>query len=47
LGHTIHTGPASTWITLLTVVILSFAFEFGYRKRSGRKLVLEHPAPTA
>jgi amino acid transporter len=44
LGYTIHTGPASTWITLLAVLMLSFAFEFGYRKRTGRNLALEHPA---
>jgi len=25
LGYTIHTGPASTWITLLAVLALSFA----------------------
>ena len=27
LGYTIHTGPASTWITLLAVLALSFVFE--------------------
>jgi amino acid transporter len=41
LGYTIHTGPASTWITLLAVLALSFVFEFGYRKRTGRSLKLE------
>jgi amino acid transporter len=41
LGYTIHTGPASTWITLLAVFALSFVFEVVYRKRTGRALVLE------
>jgi hypothetical protein len=41
LGYTIHTGPASTWITLLAVLALSFVFEAVYRKRTGRALVLE------
>jgi amino acid transporter len=44
LGYTIHTGPASTWITLLAVLALSFVFEVGYRKRTGRTLKLEVPA---
>lgn len=38
LGYTIHTGPASTWLTLLAVLALSFAFEVGYRRRTGRTL---------
>jgi amino acid transporter len=41
LGYTIHTGPASTWITLLAVLVLSFVFEIVYRKRTGRSLKLE------
>jgi hypothetical protein len=41
LGYTIHTGPASTWITLLAVPALSFVFEVVHRGRSGRKPVLE------
>jgi amino acid transporter len=41
LGYTIHTGPASTWITLLAVLALSFVFEVVYRRRTGRTLVLE------
>jgi amino acid transporter len=41
LGYTIHTGPASTWITLLAVLALSFVFEVVYRKRTGRALVVE------
>jgi amino acid transporter len=41
LGYTIHTGPASTWITLLAVLALSFGFEVVYRNRTGRSLVLE------
>ncbi|HWS94600.1 MAG TPA: hypothetical protein VN306_19560 [Mycobacterium sp.] len=32
LGHTIRTGPASTWITLIAVLALSFAFEIVYRR---------------
>ncbi|MDT5092423.1 MAG: hypothetical protein QOH60_1786 [Mycobacterium sp.] len=40
LGYTIDTGPASTWITLLAVLVCSFAFEFGYRRLTGRKLRL-------
>jgi amino acid transporter len=42
LGYTIHTGPASTWITLLAVLALSFVFEIVYRKRTGRSLKVEH-----
>jgi amino acid transporter len=41
LGYTIHTGPASTWITLLAALALSFVFEIVYRKRTGRSLKLE------
>lgn len=41
LGYTIHTGPASTWITMLAVLVFSFVFEIAYRKRTGRLLVLE------
>ncbi len=44
LGYTIHTGPASTWVTLLAVLVLSFVFEYGYRKKTGRSLVLETTA---
>ena len=40
LGYTIHTGPASTWVTLLAVFALSFVFEVAYRKRTGRSLKL-------
>jgi hypothetical protein len=32
--------PASTWVTLLAVLGCSFAFEFGYRRPTGRKLRL-------
>ncbi|MDT5015879.1 MAG: hypothetical protein QOD39_2039, partial [Mycobacterium sp.] len=32
LGYTIHTGPASTWITLIAVLVGSFVFEIVYRK---------------
>ncbi|GLP73238.1 amino acid transporter [Mycobacterium antarcticum] len=41
LGYTIHTGPASTWLTLLAVLALSFVFEAVYRRRTGRSLKLE------
>jgi len=44
LGYTIHTGPASTWITLLAVLVLSFVFEVVYRRRTGRSLALESTA---
>jgi hypothetical protein len=44
LGYTIHTGPASTWITLLAVLVLSFLFEVVYRRRTGRSLALETSA---
>ena len=44
LGYTIHTGPASTWITLLAVLALSFVFEIVYRRRTGRSLKVEKPA---
>ncbi len=36
LGYTIHTGPASTWLTLITVLVGSFAFEIVYRRPSRR-----------
>jgi hypothetical protein len=41
LGYTVDTGPASTWITLLAVLALSFVFEVVYRRRTGRSLALE------
>ena len=41
LGYTIHTGPASTWITLLAVLVLSFVFEWAYRRRTGRTLKVQ------
>ena len=41
LGYTIYSGPASTWITLLAVLALSFVFEVVYRKRTGRTLKVE------
>ena len=47
LGYTIYTGPASTWITLLAVLVLSFVFEVGYRKRTGRALVQESAPPAS
>jgi hypothetical protein len=41
LSYTIHTGPASTWITLLAVLVLSIVFEIVYLKRTGRALKTE------
>jgi len=41
LGYTIHTGPASTWITLLAVLAFSFVFEIVYRKCTSRTLKTE------
>jgi hypothetical protein len=43
LGYSIHTGPASTWITLLAVLVLSFVFEYGYRRGTGRSLKVRSP----
>ena len=36
LGYSIHTGPASTWLTLIAVLVASFVFEIGYRRPSRR-----------
>ncbi|MGB7792217.1 MAG: APC family permease, partial [Terrimicrobiaceae bacterium] len=47
LGYTIDTGPASTWVTLIAVLVLSFVFEIVYRKRTGRSLALTAPPPPA
>lgn len=44
LGYSIDSGPASTWITLLAVLIFSFVFEYYYRRRTGRLLKVESPA---
>ena len=44
LGYTIHTGPTSTWLTLLAVLMFSFVFEVGYRRRTDRSLALESTA---
>ncbi|MCW2654278.1 MAG: hypothetical protein QOE41_3808 [Mycobacterium sp.] len=41
LGYTIHTGPASTWITLIVVLVCSFGLEVGYRRVTGRRFVLD------
>lgn len=38
LYYSITSGEASTWITLLAVFAASFAFEYGYRRVSGRRL---------
>ncbi len=42
LGYTIRTGPASTWITLIAVLALSFGFEVAYRRMSGPRAL---PSP--
>jgi amino acid transporter len=44
LGYSIHTGPASTWITLIAVLVLSFVFEVGYRRprRRARPAIVRH-----
>ncbi|WP_167096827.1 APC family permease [Mycobacterium sp. DL592] len=44
LAYTVRTGPASTWITLLGVLAVSFAFEYVYRRRTGRRLRVEPSA---
>lgn len=44
LGYTIRTGPATTWITLLVVFVLSFVLEAIYRRRTGRRLRRAVPA---
>ncbi len=41
LGYTIHTGPVSTWITLIAVLLLSFALEAGYRRVTRRRFALD------
>ena len=46
LSYTIHTGPASAWITLLGVLAFSFVFEFCYRKYTGRSLRVESAGAT-
>jgi hypothetical protein len=38
LGYTIHTGPATTWITLVLALVGSFGFEIGYRRAFERTL---------
>lgn len=38
LGYTIHTGPASTWLTLIAVLVGSFVFEVAYRRPNRRAL---------
>ncbi len=40
LGYAIHTGPASTWITLVAVLVGSFVAEYVYRRITGRTLRL-------
>jgi len=38
LYYSITSSPASTWITLIAVLVLSFAAEAGYRRITGRHL---------
>lgn len=37
-GYTVHTGPASTWLTLIGALAASFLIETVYRRRTGRRL---------
>jgi amino acid transporter len=48
LGYTVHTGPASTWVTLIAVLIGSFVFEVGYRRprRRARPSIAGHDDST-
>jgi hypothetical protein len=41
LGYTVHTGPATTWITLIAALVGSFGFEIGYRRATGRRLAVD------
>lgn len=41
LGYTIRSGPASTWITLIGVLVCSFGLEIGYRRVTGGRFVLD------
>ncbi|MGV9670181.1 APC family permease [Gordonia sp. NPDC003504] len=43
LGYAITTGPASTWITLIVVLVLSFVAEYVYRRITGRALRIWSP----
>jgi hypothetical protein len=38
----IRTGPASTWVTLLAVLVGSFAVEAVYRRRTGSGEAVPH-----
>ena len=45
--HAVQTGPATTWITLIAMLVLSFVFETVYRRATGRTLKLEQPPDAA
>jgi amino acid transporter len=47
--HAVQTGPATTWIALIAMLVLSFVFETVYRRVTGRTLKFERPpdAPPA
>ena len=38
LGYTVHTGPASTWLTLVGALVASFVFETVFRRTTHRQL---------
>jgi hypothetical protein len=40
-GYTVHTGPATTWVTLMAALVASFGFEIGYRRATGRRLAVD------
>jgi len=46
LGYTIHIGPRARG-SLLAVLALSFVFEVGYRRPTGRSLALESTTTAA
>jgi amino acid transporter len=43
LGYTISKGPATTWVTLLPILALSFVIEAVYRWCTGRRLMPATP----
>lgn len=47
LGYAIHTGPVTTWVTLIVVLVFSFVAEFVYRKVTGRSLRLQSSSAAA
>jgi hypothetical protein len=38
LGYAVSKGPATTWVTLLALLALSFVAEWAYRRRTDRRL---------